>query len=275
MRESAEWIRVCCTEAFRVDIGTILGMTIAIGSIVIAIFLGGSTPMGLVNGPSIFVVLVGTLGATIVSFPLARLFSLHKVILKSVFTKPADVVETIKDLVRFAEVARREGILSLESLIGEMKDPFIVRGVKMAVDGTDPELIRTIMETELEALMERHGQGKQILDTIGRYAPAFGMIGTLMGLIAMLGAMDDPSAIGPSMAIALITTLYGAFIANIFTGPLADKLQARDAEEVLVKTIIISGVMAIQSGDNPRIVESKLMTFLPPSMREQAQSEAA
>ena len=189
------------------DIGPILGMTIAIGAIVIAIFLGGSTPMGLVNGPSIFVVLVGTLGATIVSFPLARLFSLHKVILKSVFTKPADVVETIKDLVRFAEVARRAGHLSLESLIGEMKDPFIVRGGKMAVDGTDPELIRTIMETELEALMERHGQGKQILDTIGRYAPAFGMIGTLMGLIAMLGAMDDPSAIGPSMAVSLVPTL--------------------------------------------------------------------
>jgi chemotaxis protein MotA len=257
------------------DIGTVIGLVVAIAAIMISVLVGGGNLMDLVNGPSIFVVLVGTLGATVVSFPLARLFKMHSVVLKSVFTKSSDVVETIKDLVRFAEVARREGILSLENLIGEMKDPFIVRGVKMAVDGTDPELIRTIMETELEALMERHGQGKQILDTIGRYAPAFGMIGTLMGLIAMLANMDDPSAIGPGMAVALITTLYGAFIANVFTGPLADKLQARDAEEVLVKTIIISGVMAIQSGDNPRIVESKLMTFLPPSKREEAQAEAA
>ena len=257
------------------DIGTIAGLVIAVGAILISIVVSGGSLGAMINGPSIFVVLIGTLGATIVSFPLARLLKLHTVVLKSVFSKPGDAVATIKDLVRYAEVARREGILSLENLISEMRDPFIVRGVKMAVDGTDPELIKTIMDTELEALMERHGQGKQILDTIGRYAPAFGMIGTLMGLITMLSNMDDPSKIGPGMAVALITTLYGAFIANVFTGPLGDKLQARDAEEVLIKTIIISGVMAIQSGDNPRIVESKLMTFLPPSKREAAQSEAA
>lgn len=257
------------------DIGTIAGLVIAVAAILISVVVSGGSITGLINGPSIFVVLVGTLGATIVSFPLARLLKLHTVVLKSIFSKPGDAVATIKDLVRYAEVARREGILSLENLISEMRDPFIVRGVKMAVDGTDPELIKTIMDTELEALMERHGQGKQILDTIGRYAPAFGMIGTLMGLIAMLSNMDDPSKIGPGMAVALITTLYGAIIANLFTGPLGDKLQARDAEEVLIKTIIISGVMAIQSGDNPRIVESKLMTFLPPSQREAAQSEAA
>ena len=249
------------------DIGTILGFVIAIGAIVISIFLGGSTPMGLVNGPSIFVVLVGTLGATIISFPLARLLKLHKVILKSVFSKPADVVETIKDLVRFAEVARREGILSLESLIGEMKDPFIVRGVKMAVDGTDPELIRTIMETELEALMERHGQGKQILDTIGRYAPAFGMIGTLMGLIAMLGSMDDPSAIGPSMAVALITTLYGAIMSNLLFLPFAEKLAFYSKREIEVREVILRGILSIQEGDNPRMLEQKLITMLPVSQR--------
>ncbi|MCW5775120.1 MAG: MotA/TolQ/ExbB proton channel family protein [Phycisphaeraceae bacterium] len=228
--------------------------------------------------PSIMVVFGGTLGAAIVSFPLARILKLHNVVLKSVFSKSADPVETIADLVKYAEVARREGILSLENLIEEMKDPFIVRGVKMAVDGTDPELIRTIMDTELEALMERHAQGKQMLDTIGRYAPAFGMIGTLMGLIFMLKNMDDPSKIGPGMAVALITTLYGAMIANIVTGPLGDKLAARDAEEVLVKTIIVAGVMSIQSGDNPRVVESKLLTYLPPGRRgafEDAKQKAA
>lgn len=257
------------------DIGTVIGFVIAIGAILGSMLIGGQSPGGLINFPSLFVVFGGTIGATLVSFPLARMLKLHTVVLKSLFSKPVDPVETIRDLVRYAEVARREGILSLENLIEEMKDPFIVRGVKMAVDGTDPELIKTIMETELEALMDRHAEGKQVLDAVGRYAPAFGMIGTLMGLIAMLKAMDDPSAIGPGMAVALITTLYGAFIANVFTGPIADKLAARDAEEVLIKTIIISGVMAIQSGDNPRVVESKLMTFLPPARRDEAVAEAA
>ncbi len=260
------------------DLGTVIGLALAGAAIAAGSVLGGGDIPSLINMPSIMVVFGGTLGAAIISFPLARILKLHSVILKSVFSKSADPVETIADLVKYAEVARREGILSLENLIEEMKDPFIVRGVKMAVDGTDPELIRTIMDTELEALMERHAQGKQMLDTIGRYAPAFGMIGTLMGLIFMLKNMDDPSKIGPGMAVALITTLYGAMIANIVTGPLGDKLAARDAEEVLVKTIIVAGVMSIQSGDNPRVVESKLLTYLPPGRRgafEEAKQKAA
>lgn len=259
------------------DTGTVIGAIVGIMAIMVGIFLGGGDLASLVNIPSIIVVFGGTAGAIAMSFPLGRVLQLQKVAMKSVFSKPLDPAETISDLVRYAEVARREGILSLENLIPEMKDEFIVRGVKMAVDGTDPELIKTIMDTELEALMERHEAGKKMIDTIGRYAPAFGMIGTLLGLIFMLNAMDDPSKIGPGMAVALITTLYGALIANCFANPLGDKLAARDAEEVLIKTIIIAGVMAIQSGDNPRIVESKLMTFLPPSRRAEieASKEAA
>jgi len=121
--------------------------------------------------------------------------------------------------------------------------------------------------------MDRHAEAKRIIDAIGRYAPAFGMIGTLMGLIFMLQAMDDPSAIGPGMAVALVTTLYGAVISNVFMGPIAEKLAARDTEEVLTKTIIIAGVMSIQSGDNPRVVESKLLTYLPPSQREAIEND--
>src|SRR5690606_34761153 len=204
----------------------------------------GGTIGSMVDPTSVMVVVLGSMGAMIVSFPLARLTGIHKVILKAVRSVPPDPASTIRELVRYAEVARREGILSLESLITDMKDPFIVRGVKMAVDGTDPELIRTIMETELEALMDRHADGKKVLDTMGKYAPAFGMIGTLLGLIFMLSNMDDPSKIGPGMAVALITTLYGAMISNLFTGPIGDKLAAKDAEEILVKTIIIAGVMS-------------------------------
>ncbi|MEM1329323.1 MAG: motility protein A [Planctomycetota bacterium] len=257
------------------DIGTVGGIGVAIAAICISVIWGGGSIMGLIDIPSVFIVLVGTSGALVASFPLARVMKAHSVIMRTVFGAAPDPVETIKDLVRYAEVARREGILSLENLVDEMKDPFIVRGVKMAVDGTDPELIRQIMDTELEALMERHGEGKNLLDTAGRYAPAFGMIGTLMGLVAMLSNMDDPSKIGPGMAVALITTMYGALIANVITGPLGDKLKARSNEEVLVKTIIIDGVMAIQSGDNPRVVEAKLLTFLPPSRRAEVRDEEA
>jgi len=260
-------------EARFLDIGTIIGLVIATGAILVGIILGGGSIPSLIDPTSIFVVFGGTTGAILISFPLARLLKTHTVVLSAVFGQASDPVETIKDLVRYAEVARREGILSLENMTSEMREPFIVRGIKMAVDGTDPELIQTIMDTELEASMDRHIQGKLVLDTVARYAPAFGMIGTLMGLIFMLKNMDDPSAIGPGMAVALITTLYGALIANVVASPIADKLAAKDGEEVLVKSIIIAGVMAIQSGDNPRIVQSKLMTFLPPNRRAEVEAE--
>lgn len=258
------------------DVGTLIGLGLAIGAVVLGIILGGGSPASLIEPTSLLVVIGGTLGATVLAYPLGRVLKIHKVIMKALFCKPADSGRVIRDLVHFAEIARREGILALENHVEEMNDEFIVRGVKMAVDGTDPELIQQIMETELDALQDRHAQGKAMLDTIGRYCPAFGMIGTLLGLIFMLSNMDDPSKIGPGMAVALITTLYGAMIANMVTGPIADRLAARDAEEVLVKTIIAAGVMSIQSGDNPRVVESKLLTFLPPVQRaELEQKEAA
>jgi chemotaxis protein MotA len=153
-------------------------------------------------------------------------------------------------------------------------DPFIVTGIQMAVDGTDPELIEQILTSELEAVEERHAGGKAIWDTVGRYAPAFGMIGTLVGLVIMLQNMDDPAALGPGMAVALLTTLYGAIAANLVALPIADKLGRRSDEELLLKNIIIKGVMSIQSGDNPRIVEQKLKTFLPPSLREVTEEAA-
>lgn len=257
------------------DIGTIGGVLLAFGLICAAVIMGGGSVLGMLDPGSIMIVVGGTIGAMIVAFPLAKVLKVHSVILKVVFTSPGDPVEILKELVGYAEIARREGILALENLTADIKEEFIVRGIKMAVDGTDPELIQEIMDTELEALMDRHGQGKMMLDNMGKYAPAFGMIGTLLGLIAMLNNMDDPSAIGPGMAVALITTLYGAIMANVVFGPVGDKLVSRSSDEVMIKTMIVTGVMSIQSGDNPRVVESKLMTLLPPSMRAAAASEAA
>ena len=255
------------------DIGTIAGLIIAVVAIALGIVLGGGDPSSLINIPSILVVFGGTMGAIVCSFPLAKVTKLHSVVLKSIFNAAPDLGAIIRDLVRYAEVARREGILALENSMEEMKDPFLIRGVKMAVDGTDPELIQTVLDTELEAMVDRHISGKKVMDAIGKYAPAFGMIGTLLGLIFMLQNMDDPAAIGPGMAVALITTMYGAMIANIASGPIGDKLSAASDQEVLAKTIIITGVMSIQSGDNPRVVESKLLTYLPPGLRAQFEAQ--
>lgn len=257
------------------DLGTIIGLVFAVGAVMVGIILGGGSIGALIDPTSILVVIGGTIGSTVLAYPLGRVLKLHKVMMKALFVKPIDAGAVISDLVKFAEIARREGILALENHVEEMKDEFIVRGVKMAVDGTDPELIQQIMDTELDALVDRHSQGKAMLDTLSKYAPAFGMIGTLLGLIFMLSNMDDPSKIGPGMAVALITTLYGALISNVVTGPIADRLAARDAEEVLVKTIIAAGVMSIQSGDNPRVVESKLLTFLPPAQRAAFEAKEA
>lgn len=248
------------------DIATVIGVILGAALIVSAIVIGGDM-MAYVNAPSVLIVIGGAMAATMVSFPLGRFLKLPEVFMKAFFTKSADSVKLIQQLVELAEVARRDGILALENMTDQVDDEFLVSGIQMAVDGTDPEVIQTCMETELENIIERHEAGKGLLDAIGRYAPAFGMIGTLIGLVAMLSNMDDPSKIGAGMAAALLTTLYGAVLANVAALPLAEKLAQRSREEVNIKTIIIQGVMAIQAGDNPRNVFSKLMTFIPPALR--------
>lgn len=254
------------------DLTTILGIFLGAALIAWAIVSGGSAG-GFVDIGSVAIVIGGGCAATAVSLPMSRLKKLVGVLKKAFAHKEESCEDLIAQLVSFAEVARRDGILSLEPLTKDIEDPFIVRGIQMAVDGTDPELIEQIMTTELDNLAERHEGGKSILDGLGKYLPAFGMIGTLIGLVTMLAQMDDPSKIGGGMAIALLTTLYGAVLANLVALPVADKLAQRSAEEILRKTIIIKGVMSIQSGDNPRVVEQKLKTFLPPSARGSADEE--
>jgi len=257
------------------DIATIVG--ILVGTLLMGwsiVSSAGDSAGVFINVPSLMIVFGGAGASVMISFPLKNLLGMVGVIKKTVSAKSKSPVKLIADLVSYAEVARRDGILSLENLTKEIDDEFIVKGIQMAVDGTDPELIEQIMTSELESLQERHATGKGLLDSFGKYAPAFGMIGTLIGLVVMLQNLDDPSKIGPGMAVALLTTLYGAIAANFVFLPMADKLAQRSAEEILLKTIVIKGVMSIQSGDNPRIVEQKLKTFLPPSMRGDADREA-
>lgn len=256
------------------DVATLSGLIVGIGLIVWAMASRVSLDT-FVDIPSVAIVLGGSMATALISFPLRDVMGVVRVVKNAFFTRATDPRKLIAELVSYAEKARRDGILSLEDLTRQMDDEFIVRGIQMVVDGTDPELIEQILIGELDSMAERHASGKAIFDAVGRYAPAFGMIGTLIGLIVMLKNMDDPSAIGPGMAVALLTTLYGALIANLVALPIADKLARRSQEELLLKTIIVRGIMSIQSGDNPRIVEHKLRTFLPPSVRQEQGREAA
>ncbi|NLF31948.1 MAG: motility protein A [Planctomycetes bacterium] len=255
------------------DIATLIGLLLGLSVVVYGVFSGGNATW-FVDYPSLVIVFGGATASTFICFPLASVLSLVRVSKNAFMTKAKDPAEVIRDMVRYAEVARRDGILSLENMTKDISDEFVVKGIQMAVDGIDPELIEQIMTNELDALADRHARGKSILDAMNKYAPAYGMIGTLFGLVVMLRNMDDPSKIGPGMAVAVLTTLYGAVISNLLMGPLSDKIALRSAEEQMVKTIVIRGVMAIQSGDNPRIVEQKLKTFLSPKARRAFEGRA-
>ena len=255
------------------DIATIIGLIAGTGLILWGMISGANLSM-FIDYPSVAIVIGGATSAALISFPLKEVFKVAKVVKHAILFKARDKTELIKELVHYAEVARRDGILSLENSVREMDDEFLVSGIQMAVDGTDPELIEAVLESEVEAIEDRHSQGKAIFDNIGRFAPAFGMIGTLIGLVKMLANMDDPSKIGAGMAVALLTTMYGALVANLVALPIAEKLGRRSAEEIMIKSIIVRGVMAIQSGDNPRVVEQKLLTFLPVSQRTSSEDAA-
>lgn len=255
------------------DIASIIGLLLAVGLILGSIATGSAPFSAFIDVPSVLVVIGGSIGASFICFPLKSILSVPMVA-KKVFLNRADhIPDLIEQLVSLAETARRDGLLALEARLGEVDNSFIRLGIQMAVDGTRPEAIEDIMRTEIDAVATRHRDGKSIMDQMGRFAPAYGMIGTLMGLIMMLSDMSDPSKIGSGMAVALITTLYGAIVANVLFIPFAEKLGFINKQEMISLEIIVRGIMAIQSGENPRVVEQKLSTFLPPKLR--ASEEAA
>ncbi len=248
------------------DLSTVVGLVLGIGLILSAILMGGTIGT-FVDIPSMLIVVGGTFAVVLVNFPLQWVLGVFGVVKNAFFTKPVSPLDTVSTLVSFAERARREGILALEGSMDEIDDEFIKSGLRLAVDGVEPELIKDILQTELAFIEDRHRNGQSILAYMGTASPALGMIGTLIGLVKMLQNLSDPNAIGPSMAIALLTTLYGALMANLAFIPLSGKLKTRTQEEILLKEVAIEGVMSIQSGDNPRILEQKLLAFLSPSIR--------
>ncbi len=249
------------------DIGTIVGIAVALGLIVWSILLGGDL-RGFYDLPSVAIVVGGTLGALLINFPLPKILGLAGVFKKTFLFTLDDPDAVITKMVKYAERARREGMLALEEDSESETDPFLRKGLRLAVDGTDPQLLVKILETDVGQIENRHAEGSRILAAGGSLAPAYGMIGTLIGLVNMLANLSDPSQIGAGMATALITTFYGAVLANAFFLPLAGKLETRSKEEMVVKEMIIEGIMAIQSGDSPRIVEEKLKSFLSPTLRK-------
>jgi chemotaxis protein MotA len=251
-----------------VDVASVVGIVSGVSFILLAMVLGGVPITTFLHLPSMMIVMGGTMAATLINYPLKDVLGVVSTVRHAFIFKEQSPKQLIKLLVVFATKARREGILTLESELETVTDPFLVRGVRLAIDGTAPELIKDILTTELSYVESRHTLGQGIFMMMGTFAPAFGMIGTLIGLISMLRALEDPSQIGQGMAVALITTFYGAFMANLLFLPLSGKLKARTNSEVLMKELVIEGILSIQSGDNPRIVEQKLKAFIAPSLRE-------
>ncbi|MFW5808400.1 MAG: motility protein A [Spirochaetota bacterium] len=255
------------------DIATIIGLVAGFTCLLIGV-IAAKGDLGLFFDPaSILITIGGSVSALLASTPLQRFLNIVNAARIAFFAPNNSPNDMIITLVSFSEKARREGLLALEDDLDELPDEFLKKGIQLVVDGTDPEMVKRIMETEIEQMMDRHAAMKKIFDDWASLAPGFGMIGTLIGLVLMLVNIEDKSAIGPGMSAALITTLYGAVIANWLAIPLSNKMESRANEEVLLKLVMIEGTLSIQSGDNPRLVKDKLIAYLEPSEREAISNE--
>lgn len=255
------------------ELGTIIGFIAGFIFLILTIVLPDfdfSLIQHYVDAASVMIVVGGAFSSLLIGYPIPKVMSALKAA-KYAFKPPrSNPVEAIEQIVSLANLARKEGILALEDAASSMGEPFLKKGVMLIVDGTDPELVRNILETEMSYIESRHSEVRGFWDTMAAYAPSWGMVGTVLSLIIMLQNLDDPAAIGPAMALALITTFYGAMVANYIANPISNKLKIFSSEEMLLKEILIEGMLSIQAGENPRIIEEKLKSFLSPAMRAKA-----
>ena len=254
------------------DIATVGGIALGSVLILVSILMGGSLG-AFINIPSFMIVGGGTMAAALIKYPMKSVVGLMPIIRKTMFMQSYSLLDEIERFNDFAKIAKRDGLLALEQKAQDIKEPFLIKAIQLLVDGTNAEALRSVMETEIENIRERHSTGKGILESMGAAAPAFGMIGTLIGLILMLQQLDDPSTIGVGMATALITTFYGVLFANLLFLPLAGKLEGRSKEEVMTKELMMEGVLALQAGDSPFIISDKLQAFVSRSMRTDTETE--
>lgn len=253
------------------DLATLIGLISAFGIVLASILMGGSAGT-FVNAPSIAVVFGGTIAVTMMKFSLGKFFGATSIAVKAFLHKPTNPEELIQESVELAKAARQGGLLALEDR--EISDTFMKTGLGLLIDGHPADIVRTMLQKDLNQTLKRHSDGQDIFKAIGDVGPAMGMIGTLIGLVQMLANMDDPKQIGPAMAVALLTTLYGAILANMVAIPIADKLGVRSREENTSKSLIIDALLSIQGGQNPRIIASMLEAYLPRSKRTEEDSEA-
>lgn len=246
------------------DIATLIGFVAAVAMVMMAVVSGGDIGV-VVNIPSMLIVVGGSAGVIMMKFSLGQFFGAVKVGLKVLLYKSEQPIQLIDELLELSQSARKEGLLALES--AEVKNSFLKKGLQYLVDGLDPEVLETTLEKERNLAFERHMNGQSIFKSLGDVAPAMGMIGTLIGLVQMLSNMSDPSSIGPAMAVAMLTTLYGAMLANLVAIPIAEKLTMRAKEEMLLQSMMIDAILSIQAGQNPRIMKEILVTYLPSSKR--------
>lgn len=247
------------------DLASLVGILGALALIVIAMLMSGQLGM-FINIPSIVIVVGGTIFAVMAKYGLGQFLGAIKVAGKSFKFNSTDPVELINEVVGLADEARKGGLLSLEGK--EVSNDFLKRGIQLLVDGHEPDIVKALLSKDKSKAEERHAIGASIFANMAEMAPAMGMIGTLIGLVAMLANMDDPKSIGPAMAVALLTTLYGAIIANALCQPMADKLALRAAEEAMIKSLVIDALIAIQNGQNPRVIDGMLRNYLPEGKRD-------
>lgn len=253
------------------DVATIIGILSGLGLILYTIISGGNLEI-FIHIPSMMIVGGGSMAAILVNFPLKEVISVLGIVKKAFMSDEIDATNIIDLFVNLAMKSRRDGILAIDKELHKIDDDFMRIGLEMAVDGAEPETIKNVMEVELNYLIERHKKGQKIFLSLGTFSPAFGMIGTLMGLIAMLKTLDDPSNIGAGMAVALITTFYGSVLANLLFLPIAGKLKNRSDHEITIKEMMIDGVLAIQYGEHPKNISRKLLNFIPPKTRNSYKS---
>lgn len=247
------------------DITTVAGLSLCIIAIIGSILSSGEIG-SFIDVPSVLVVFLGVIGTTLLKWPIEIIKNLLSYILKAFFFVSADPKATIEEIGSLAETARRESVFALEKV--PIEDQFLKKAMALAADNRPPEVIASILQMEIDAMEERHKSGIDVLDGIGADGPAMGMIGTLIGLVIMLQNLSDPSAIGPAMAVALLTTFYGAVLANVFAIPVKNKIEFRSQLEITKMNIIIAGTLGIVAGENPRLIKEKLSAFVPPALRD-------
>lgn len=260
------------------DLATIIGILFATGMIFLSALLesghaGQAALLRFLNGPAAMIVFGGTIGATMTCFRMKDIMGVGKYLSVTLRVNRLEIKDLITEMVRYAEMARKEGLLILEEMISNVKNDFLRKGIQLIVDGTDPALVRDILEIETAYMEERHKVAIQIFQQAGGFAPTMGIIGTVMGLVSVLANLSDTASLGPAISTAFIATFYGIFSANVFWLPIAAKLKTSSKEEASARAIIIEGILSIQAGEHPRVISEKLMSFLPPGKRSSTGTE--